>query len=264
MPALFQPFPMLEGRAAQVWHHQPSFRRPRHFHLEPELNVVTRGRGVLSVGDREFELRAGDAVFLQPGQDHELLAESPDFELFVLALQPELAENCEVLSARQLEAVTLSPQQIREFREAWHGLGELRDESVVQTRLCDHFRSILPKFTLSPALPRRVAHAIRHRPELAGSDLAEELHAHPSDISRSVVASFGMRLVDYRVRLRLMRFIRSVDAGLSLSRAAYASGFGSYTQCHRVFSKHLACSPRDYFDGRRRDIDGLLHESGRT
>jgi mannose-6-phosphate isomerase-like protein (cupin superfamily) len=60
MSALFQPFPMLAGRDAQVWHHQPSFRRPRHFHLEPELNVVARGHGVLSVGERQFVVQAGD------------------------------------------------------------------------------------------------------------------------------------------------------------------------------------------------------------
>jgi AraC-like DNA-binding protein len=256
---LFQPFPMLDGRAAQVWHHHPSFRRPRHFHLEPELNVVTRGHGVLSVGDRQFAVSRGDAVLLQAGQDHELLAESPDFELFVLALRPELAARCGALSARSLDVVRLGLPFLDELRGTWRGVAEVVEAGVVERILSEHFQRLLPEFALSPALPRRALLTLRERPELAESEIAQELRVHPSDISRSVRESFGVRLVDYRVRLRLMQFITDVDSGLSLSRAAYAAGFGSYTQCHRVFLKHLHCAPREYFERRRGQVDAQLH-----
>ncbi|MGC4091145.1 MAG: AraC family ligand binding domain-containing protein [Polyangiaceae bacterium] len=89
--ALFQPFPMLPGRRAQLWRHRPAYRRPRHFHAEPELNLVLGGRCTLGVGAAEVTLTGGDYVLFQPGQDHELLEASDDLELFVLALTPELA-----------------------------------------------------------------------------------------------------------------------------------------------------------------------------
>ncbi len=89
--ALFQPFPMLPRRAAQCWRHQPAYRRPRHFHEEPELNLVLKGRARLGVGDGSIELRAGELLLFEPGQDHELLEASPDLDLVVMALRPELA-----------------------------------------------------------------------------------------------------------------------------------------------------------------------------
>jgi AraC-like DNA-binding protein len=177
----------------------------------------------------------------------------------VLALSPQLAEHCGALPTRRLEVVALAASQLEELRAAWIGVQDLNDASVVQSLLCDHFRSILPHFALSSPLSRRALLALRGRPELAEGEIARDLRVHPSDVSRSVRESFGVRLVDYRVRLRLMQFIQSVDSGLSLARAAYASGFGSYTQCHRVFTKHLNCSPRDYFDRRRVEVDALLH-----
>src|ERR1041384_4774808 len=78
-------------RRAQVWRHQPSYQRPRHFHDEPEINVVLRGVARLGVGDQELTLSRGLAVVLQPGQDHELLSATDDLELYVFALRPELA-----------------------------------------------------------------------------------------------------------------------------------------------------------------------------
>ena len=42
---LYQPFPMPGAARAHIWHHVPETRRPRHFHSEPELNLVTGGFG---------------------------------------------------------------------------------------------------------------------------------------------------------------------------------------------------------------------------
>src|ERR1041384_8194110 len=78
-------------RRAQVWRHQASYQRPRHFHDEPEINVVLRGVARLGVGDQELTLSRGRAVVLQPGQDHELLSATDDLELYVFALRPEPA-----------------------------------------------------------------------------------------------------------------------------------------------------------------------------
>ena len=82
--ALFQPFPMLPARRAQVWRHRPEFRRPRHFHREPELNVVVQGSATLGIGTRVQRATTGDVVVFEPGQDHELLEASDDLQLFAV------------------------------------------------------------------------------------------------------------------------------------------------------------------------------------
>src|SRR5512142_1340759 len=90
---LFQPFPMAGSARAQIWRHQWCYHRPRHFHAEPELNLITSGTGTFGVGDAELPVRAGDLLFFKPGQDHELLVASPDFYLFALALEPALSDD---------------------------------------------------------------------------------------------------------------------------------------------------------------------------
>jgi AraC-like DNA-binding protein len=48
--------------------------------------------------------------------------------------------------------------------------------------------------------------------------------------------------------LRLLRLIGLMDGGsMTLAAAAESSGFGSYSQCHRIFQAELGCSPRRFF-----------------
>jgi len=57
-----------------------------------------------------------------------------------------------------------------------------------------------------------------------------------------------MTFARYRTRVRLLRLIGLMEVeGTTLRSAAEASGFGSYSQCHRIFQSELGCSPRDFF-----------------
>jgi AraC-like DNA-binding protein len=58
--------------------------------------------------------------------------------------------------------------------------------------------------------------------------------------------------------MRLIDFVRRVDDGQSLTAAALGAGFGSYSQCHRVFRAILGCGPRDYFKGQRQRLDAAV------
>jgi AraC-like DNA-binding protein/quercetin dioxygenase-like cupin family protein len=258
VPALFQPFPMLPGRQAHVWHHEPKFRRPRHFHEEPELNVVTRGTGIVSIGERELQLEAGNFVLLQPGQDHALLDESPDFELFVLALSPELAARVGVAGQRQVGKCRLEDSALSQFREASLAMNHLADTNAVEVHLARHFVAMSNEFAPSHTLCRRALLQLGGDMELSETQLAATLNTDPSGVSRHVRQGLGVRLVEYRARLRLMEFVKRVDGGRPLTRAALESGFGSYAQCHRVFQRSLGCSPSVYFSGERLRINAEL------
>jgi AraC-like DNA-binding protein len=78
--------------------------------------------------------------------------------------------------------------------------------------------------------------------------LAERLRAQPAEVSRHFHRDMGVTLVRYRMRLKLLHFIRLVDSRQSeLMAAASHAGFGSYSQCHRAFQAELGCSPREFF-----------------
>jgi AraC-like DNA-binding protein len=253
MPAaLFQPFPMASGRRAQVWRHQPEFRRPRHFHEEPELNLVVKGHGLVGVGDRELQVSAGDLLLFHAGLDHVLIDSSADFDLFVMALRPELAARASaspILAASQ--SCRLSPAELASVAEQLSGLGSERDDAVTERSLAELFVMAGARCSGAHVLSRRALECVRAQPSVSGGALAEQLRTAASGISRRFHRDLGVRFVEYRSRVRLMSFVRLVDEGQTFSRAAREADFGSYAQCHRVFQRLLGCAPQEYFRGAR-------------
>jgi AraC-like DNA-binding protein len=250
---------MLPGHRAQAWLHRPAFRRPRHFHAEPELNFVFDGHARMGVGDFVFDMSAGDVLLLRPGQDHEMLVASDDLELVVVAVTPELAARC-------LRGPL--PAASRPFQLPARELGLLREQLLsldAPTTADNHERIVGEVFARSEQhvgrghpLVRRALSAVSQHLDLASAEMARQLRVQPSELSRYFHRDVGLRMVDYRTRHRLMRFIQLVDAGMPLTRAALEAPFGSYAQCHRAFQQYLGCPPRAYFNAERQHIDNRL------
>lgn len=250
---------MLPGKRAQVWRHQPSFRRPRHFHAEPEVNLVVRGSARLGVGDNVVSLGAGELFLFRPGQDHELLEASTDLELFVLALRPELAARLDGFSLRPTNgAGQLTEAELAQVLEKLTHISGNVEASAVEVGLSELFQCVQRSLNAPHVLSRRAATQLQADPAVSARKLAAQLNASPSDVSRRFHDDLGVRLVDYRARLRLMRFVRCVDSGQDLLDAALNADFGSYAQCHRVFQRFLRCAPQRYFAGARRELDERL------
>lgn len=247
---------MLPGHRAQVWLHRPAYRRPRHFHAEPELNLVFHGWARMGVGEFVFDMTAGDVLLLRPGQDHEMLQASDDLELVVVALTPELASRClrGPLPAES-RPFRLPEDEMRAIRHQLLSLDSPTGAENHERIAADLFECSEGYFGRGHLLARRTLAAVSERPDFVSSQLAAQLRVQPSEISRYFHRGLGLRLVDFRTRHRLMRFIQLVDAGSSLTRAALEASFGSYAQCHRVFRQYLGCTPRDYFAVRRQEID---------
>jgi AraC-like DNA-binding protein len=247
---------MLPGRSAQLWRHQPAYRRPRHFHEEPELNAVVRGTARLGVGDRTLELGPGELVLFEPGQDHVLLDASADLELFVLALRPPLAERVRGGRPGVLkDKVSLTDAQLSDLHERARALDDVRGHAAVERELGDLFASLSARPSTSHVSSRRAVGELRAAPELSAAKLAERLRTAPARLSRDFHRDLGLTLVEFRTRQRLMRFVHLVDQGATLTAAALDADFGSYAQCHRAFRRALHCAPRDYFAGARAHVE---------
>lgn len=256
---LFQGFLPTQGRPrSYVWKYSHAIggRRPRHFHIEPELNLIVTGSAKFGIGDVVIQASAGELLAFPPGQDHALLEASSDFYLYAVGMDPAFSSDVlradsdsvafplrvrlpvsdfEVLAALAADLVdrTGVDQRGAELWERAHWLG----------RTCQERSS-----AAMHVLTRRTLQAVSKDPDLGLESLARKLRATPSEVSRYFHRDVGMTLVRYRTRLRLLRFIRLVDAGnYSLMTSASEAGFGSYSQCHRVFQSELGCAPRRFF-----------------
>jgi AraC-like DNA-binding protein len=254
---LYQPFPMQGTNRGQVWRYAPAYRRPRHFHAEPELNLVVSGQGQFGTGDTVFCATARDLIYWPAGLEHELLETSHDFDLYVVALTPELSER--VLGDEHTRAmggplrVSLSAAQF----EPLHALSGIPvnelEAGVVENHVAELWRSAHATRSLAhggSALGQRILASLLTDPELSRSARAARLRTHPTDVSRHFHRTTGIRLVAHRTRLRLLRLIQIMETEpTTLLDAALDAGFGSYSQCHRAFQQVLGCAPRQFLDG---------------
>jgi AraC-like DNA-binding protein/mannose-6-phosphate isomerase-like protein (cupin superfamily) len=261
--ALYQCFLPDRRQRTYVWKYSQTIggRRPRHFHAEPELNLVVRGSATFAIGGDVTRVSRGELVAFPPGQDHALIEGSPDLYLYAVGLDP--AHSADVLGVRRAPVVPLHVRLSDEELE----LVSDRATSIVDRAGADQLgaelwervhwlarRSAERRKPAPHVLTRRALGLLESTPELGLDALSSELRAHPSDVSRHFHRDVGMTLVRYRTRLRLLQVIRLVDAReYDLMGAASAAGFGSYSQCHRTFHAELGCAPRAFFSSGLRE-----------
>lgn len=260
--AIFQPFHMVGSRRGQIWRYAPDYRirRPRHFHNEPELNLIVAGHARFGTGEVVVDVTAGDLLYWPSACDHELLQESVDFDLYVVGVTPELSSRA--LGAGR--SIFQGPIRLPLSASAFERLlplcrvthGEL-ETVVAESRVGDFWCTAYDAreaLVQKSSLGQRALVSLLEQPELSREERARLLGAHPSEVSRYFHKAMGVTLTAYRTRLRLLRFIDIADGGVkTLIDAALEAGFGSYSQCHRAFARELGCGPRQFLGGDLRE-----------
>jgi AraC-like DNA-binding protein len=254
--ALYQPFPIPGAARGHVWHHRPATRRPRHFHAEPELNLIAAGRAVFGFGESTVSVSTGDLLWWPPGQDHVLLDATSDLDLYVVGVTPAFSER--VLANHAFGAsggaarLRLDSAALTRLRTACAGQTAGADAAAVERQVGDIWRDAHRLRARTPdhhPLTVRALSSLLGRPDLNRGELARLIHGNASELSRYFHRDTGLTLVAYRTRLRLIRFIQLIEGGdHSFLAAAIDAGFGSYSQCHRAFQRAFDCAPRMFFE----------------
>ena len=254
----------VEGRVA---YHAAADGPPRaHRHAELELNLVVSGTASYLLGERRYELTAGTLTWLFPGQDHVLVDESGDHELWWAVFSPALVARTATTPAalpllehdpagrfsRRLHArrVPVLEALLRELRDADPiddallnaGLGYLL---VLAWRAFLDSEDVVAGAGVHPAV-ESVARRLRADPGAGGlGELARAAGLSPSHLSRLFKAQTGVSITRFRNQRRLERFRALYGDGRRTTALAAAldAGFGSYAQFYRVVRAETARSP---------------------
>jgi methylphosphotriester-DNA--protein-cysteine methyltransferase len=99
---------------------------------------------------------------------------------------------------------------------------------------------------LHPAVAKALALLSESTGGLDLGRLAVRCGASATHLSRMFARQVGVPLSGYRNAVRLERFFRTYREGAqrTIAEAAYAAGFGSYAQFHRVFTQSCGGGPR--------------------
>ena len=254
----------LDGRVVR---HRVGDVRPRaHRHAELEVNLVVRGTASYLLGDRRYALRPGTLTWLFSGQDHLLVDESSDHELWWAVFRPALV--AQIATARQarplLEADPvwqfsrrLDSSRVRRLGALFHEVqdAEMTDDVLANTGLAYllsfAWRAFLDSddvvegVDLHPAV-ETVARILRADPDAGDlATLARAAHLSSSHLSRIFKVQTGVSMSRFRNQERLQSFRRLYGSGQRTTAlaAALEAGFGSYAQFYRVFREQTGRSP---------------------
>jgi AraC-like DNA-binding protein len=255
------------GLVGRVVRHRVGDVRPRaHRHAELEVNLVVRGTASYLLGDRRYALTPGTLTWLFPGQDHVLVDESSDHELWWAVFRPALVGQIATSPhARPLLeedpigqfSRRLDSGRVRRLGALFHDVQDAQtvDDVMVNTGLAYllsfAWRAFLDSddvvegVDLHPAV-ETVARMLRTDPDAGDlAALARAAGLSPSHLSRIFQEQTGVSISRFRNQQRLQRFLGLYGRGRRISAlaAALEAGFGSYAQFYRVFREQTGRSP---------------------
>lgn len=251
-----------------VWRyaHAASANR-RHHHVELELNLVTQGKGTYLLGNKRYEIRRGDLMWLFPAQEHVLFEQTSDFAMWIAVFRRRAVRRCAIdASAKPLQQRTLGGETCRRltqhdlsrFEELFVELSSASDEPglmnaglgyvLLHAWKCFQRATDVPMRELHPAIERAARMIRDDAADYSLDELAHRAGLSPSRLSRLFKEQTGSTMVDFRNRQRIERFQELYEGSQrrTLLDAALEAGFGSYPQFHRVFREIVGCSPKEY------------------
>jgi len=211
-------------------------------------------------------LTPGTLTWLFPGQDHVLVDESSDHELWWAVFRPALvAQIATTRHARPLLAEDpvgqfsrrLDSGRVRRLGALFH---EIQDAEAVDDFLVNTGLAYLLSFAwrafldsddvvegvdLHPAV-ETVARMLQADPDAGDlAALARAASLSSSHLSRIFKEQTGVSISRFRNQQRLQRFLRLYGIGQRTQAltAALEAGFGSYAQFYRVFRQQTERSP---------------------
>jgi AraC-like DNA-binding protein len=251
-----------------VWrYHNLGWTNRRHHHAELELNIVTRGSGTYLLGNRKYQIHTGDLMWLFPAQEHVLIEESADFEMWIAVFKRRAVKRVAIdtlslpllSSSRDGECCRrLSQQELTRFEILFSDLATTNDQvgfmnaglGYLLLRGWQSFERAaqVPVRDVHPAV-ERAARLIRNDGDsLNLEQLAHQAGLSATRLSRLFKQQTGFAMVDFRNRQRIERFLGIYGSGhrQTMLDAALEAGFGSYPQFHRVFKRVMGCAPGQY------------------
>lgn len=262
-----------DGRA---WRYaNPAGANRRHHHAELELNLVTRGTGTYLLGNRQYQIRRGDLLWLFPAQEHVLFEQTPDFQMWIVVFRRRLIKRAAIdrsfapLLQRSFSGDAcrrLRQPDLARFEELFAQLTSVDGETgLLNAGLAYGLLQAWKSFERAGEVTARNVHpAVERTARLLLNDeqsytlpqLARRAELSPSRLSRLFKQQTGLSIVEFRNRQRMQRFLdhyedhykaeRNAGTQTTLLDAALAAGFGSYPQFHRVFRQVTGCSPAEY------------------
>lgn len=246
--------PTFERLPAPVYFRYDEFGADTHSapHRHPwgQLNYAAHGVMHLDVDGQRFVSPPHYAVWVPPGTEHGCY--NPQAIVYrSVYLSCELCQNlprqpCSLVISDILKAI-LGDFAQRDLNVAQ----DLRDQRLVQV--------LLDQLHLAPAqtcyLPfasseglRQVLEALHAEPgdNRPLADWATLVHVSERTLARQFLRELGISFGEWRLRLRFLRAIEALEAGLAIQNIAFDLGYSTASAFIAMFQRQAQCTPEQY------------------
>lgn len=251
-----------DGIPGAVWRRSVRRRRATRPQRHAELVVLLGLTGSLQyyIDGRLFEIAAGTLLFAPAGRGHFLVSETPDSDIWVLVIAPEVLPKgvdfpAVESGAQVITPTSLTPTAFRELSDLCEILAEESDTERLAlglrwwlSRAWGHRDDSTTEAadSLHPAVGAALRH-LRDTPWAALGDVAERSGLSLTRLGVLFRRQTGQTMGRYRTlrRLDLMDSIRSADPGSTLLNAALEAGFTDYSQFYRAYRSFYGRAPSE-------------------
>ncbi len=228
-----------------------------HVNSELEIIVVTRGQIDIAVGDTVMSAKCGEAVLILPYETHAFTPHS-NAEGRVYMFHPSLAD--ELFNKRSASELASGKFSIPPFLSDYLGYvtpnaEKLPDAISAKSLFFPLIEEYLAGCSISVCNnPKKVT--VRAISEYVQNNLTEKITLKSAAVSLGInAASLSATLHDY-TGLSFTNFVNNLrlekavsllcDCDVSITEAAYLSGFGSIRNFNRIFYDTLGLTPTEY------------------
>ena len=241
-----------------------SYALRRHSHTEVSLGIITSGRTVITVLNKEFELNSGDSIFIPADQIHLC---SPDstvpFCFYMIYMDRTWLERAfhllpgEEKSGRasygKLSGTRLD--QFERLLEPWErgdspsGDWEESYISFLGEILCTHRQlSVKEDNSLQNSL-ESIKKSLEIDPCQSLDDVCRNTEISKYTLIRGFTKTYGLTPHAFQLDIRIKLCIQWLKEGLDLARIAQDAGFSDQSHMQRTFKMYTGVTPGDYFSG---------------
>jgi AraC-like DNA-binding protein len=235
---------------------------PTHRHRELEVNIGLSGHAWLLIQNKRVPLYERSLLWLFPEHEHVIIEQSEDFSMLVVVFRSGLVRAAKAgrEPGRSRPRAVLPPRRLsmdnfETLARVWTPLLKGGDPAYFNTGLAwlhheagrcyDQEEEHTLPGEVHPAV-ERAAVWLRNHPETDNlAELARRVGVSPPWLSRLFKKQLGISMARFRNEQRLQRF-RSrygTRSRQTLTEAAYASGFNTYTQFFRAYRRAFGTMP---------------------
>lgn len=233
-----------------------------HFNGEQMLLYMIHGSGNVMMGDKSYQIHAGDLILTAPAQlYHCTIAPNTYHERVVLHITPAFFRQfpCDItrLQAQQSRCIsgrTDVAEKVGELLTLAVESGVNREILTVckLTELLVHLQEITETTACAQALENRLIDRVlaylneNFDRAISIDTVAGYFHITGSYLSHLFKDHTGLSLWNYVILRRLQLVNTLLRQGMSAEDACYRAGFDNYANFYRLYKKHLGMTPSRY------------------